>query len=95
MGIYNCNDIDSFLAKCKDVLYRTVPLKQKHIRTNNSPVINKNILKTVMKRTRWKNKSIKVACRGQIWKKNIFVAVLLKIALCLCIYFILTKNSLF
>ena len=43
----------------------------------------------------------KIACRFQIWKNNFvkivtsFVAVLLKMTLCLCIYFIFTKNPLF
>ena len=43
-NLQNYNDLDSFLAKCKDVLNRTVPIKQKHVRANNSPFIKKNIL---------------------------------------------------
>ena len=58
-NLQNYNDLDSFLAKCKNVLNRTAPLKQKHVRANNSPFINKTILKTIMKRTRLKNKFIK------------------------------------
>ena len=58
-NLQNCNELDSFLSKCKDVLNRTVPIKQKHVRTNKRPFINENILKTITKRTRLKNKSIK------------------------------------
>ena len=58
----NFNDIDSLLAKCKNVLNRTTPLKQKHVRANNSPFISKTILKAIMKRTRLKNKFIKYRC---------------------------------
>ena len=58
-NLQNYNDLDSFLAKCKNVLNRTAPLKQKHFSANNSPFISKTILKTIMKRTRLKNKFIK------------------------------------
>ena len=59
-NLQNYNDLDSFLAKCKNVLNRTAPLKQKHVRANNSPFINKTILKAIMKRTRLKNKFISI-----------------------------------
>ena len=42
---------------------RTAPLKQKHVRANNSPFINKTILRAIMKRTRLKNK-FKYQCEG-------------------------------
>ena len=48
-NLQNCNELDSFLSKCKDVLNRTVPIKQKHVRTNKIPFINENILKTITK----------------------------------------------
>ena len=32
-NLQNCNDLDSFLAKCKNVLNRTAPLKQKYVIT--------------------------------------------------------------
>ena len=57
-NLQNFNDLDSLLVECKNVLNRTAPLKQKHIRANNSPFINKTILKAIMKRTRLKNKFI-------------------------------------
>ena len=38
---------------------RTAPFKQKDVRANNSPFINKTILKTIMKRTRLKKKFVK------------------------------------
>ena len=63
-NLQNYNDLDSFLAKCKNVLNRTAPLKQKHVRANNSPFINKTILKAIMKRTRLKNKFVKYRCEG-------------------------------
>ena len=44
-NLQNYNDLDSFLAKCKDVFNRTVPHKQKHVRANNSPFIKKTLLK--------------------------------------------------
>ena len=46
--------------------------------------------------------SFKVACGVQIWKKKHFVeivtslfTVLLKMTVCLCIYFVFTKNPFF
>ena len=42
---------------------RTAPLKQKHVRANNSPFINKTILRAIMKRTRLENK-FKYQCEG-------------------------------
>ena len=56
------NDLDSLLAKCKNVLNRTTSLKQKHGRANISPFINKTILKAIMKRMRLKNGFIKYWC---------------------------------
>ena len=61
-NLQNFNELDSLLAKCKNVLNRTTPLKQKHVRANNSPFINKTILQAIIKRTRFKNKFIKYRC---------------------------------
>ena len=61
-NLQNVNDLDSLLAKCKNVLNRRASLKQKHVRANTSPYINKTILKAIMKRTRMKNKCIKYRC---------------------------------
>ena len=38
-NLQNFNDLDSLLAKCINVLNRTASLKQKHVRTNDSPFI--------------------------------------------------------
>ena len=62
-NLQNYNDLDSFLAKCKNILNRMAPLKQKHLSINN-PFINKSILKAIIKRTRLKNKFIKYRCEG-------------------------------
>ena len=59
------SDFYSLLAKCKNVLNRTAPLKQKHVRANSSPFINKTILKTIMKQTRLKNKFMKYRSERQ------------------------------
>ena len=53
-NLQNFNNLDSFLTKCRNVLNRTAPLKQKHVRANSSPFINKTILKAIMKRARLK-----------------------------------------
>ena len=70
------------LAKCKNVLNRTAPLKQKHVRANNSPFINKTILKAIMKRTRLKNKFIKYRCernkRAYNAQRNLCVSLVRK-----------------
>ena len=58
-SLQNYNNLDSFLAKCKDVSNRTVPLRQKHVRPNSSPFFTKNILKKIMKQITLRNKSIK------------------------------------
>ena len=54
-NLQNCNDLDSFLAKCKNVLNRTAPLKQKY-------VITVHLLKTLYSR-QLRNK--------QDWKINL------------------------
>ena len=61
-NLKNFHDLDSILAKCKNILNRMTSLKQKHVRANNIPFINKTIFKTVMKRTRLKNKFTKYRC---------------------------------
>ena len=64
-NLQNFNDFHSLLAKCKNVLNRTAPLKQKHVRANSSPFINKTILQTIMKQTRLKNKFMKYRSERQ------------------------------
>ena len=41
----NDTALDSFLDKCREPLNKTAPLKQKFVRANNSPFMNKTILK--------------------------------------------------
>ena len=41
---------------CKATLDKVAPLKQKYVRSNHSPFLNKEILKAIMNRTRLKNK---------------------------------------
>ena len=81
-NLQNFNNLDSLLAKCKNVLNRTAPLKQKHVRANNSPFINKTILKAIMKRTRLKNKFIKYRCernkRAYNAQRNLCVSLVRK-----------------
>ena len=77
-NLQNFNDLDSLLAKCKNVLNRTAPLKQKHVRANNSPFINKTILKAIMKRTRLKNKFIKYRCERNKRAYNLCVSLVRK-----------------
>ena len=50
------NVLDSFLDICKYALDETAPLKQKYIRANNSPFMNKTISREIMKRIRMRNK---------------------------------------
>ena len=47
-NLQNCNDVNSFLAKCIDILNRMPPFKQKHIKANSNPFISKTILKAKM-----------------------------------------------
>ena len=51
--------LDSFLDICREALNKTAPLKQKYVRANNSPFMNKTILKAIMKRTRLRNRFLK------------------------------------
>ena len=51
--------LDSFLDICREALHKAAPLKQKYARANNSPFMNKTILKAIMKRTRLRNKFLK------------------------------------
>jgi len=58
----NLNDpisLSSFLEICHPVLNITAPVKQKYIRANNSPFINKEVKKNILTRTRLHNKFLK------------------------------------
>ena len=55
-------DIDyyeSFLSICQRAHDSRAPKKQKYVRSNHSPFINKTILKAIMDRSRMRNKFLK------------------------------------
>ena len=49
---------------CKQALDKVAPLKQKYIRANNGPFMNKDITKAIMKRTRLLNNYLKNRYNG-------------------------------
>ena len=51
--------LDSFLDICKYAVDETAPLKQKYIRANNSPFMNKTISREIMKGTRMRKKFLR------------------------------------
>ena len=50
---------ESFLSICQQALESRAPKKQKYVRSNHSPFINKTILKAIMDRSRLRNKLVK------------------------------------
>ena len=48
-----------FLSICQQALDSTAPKKQKYVRSNHSPFINKTILKAIVDRSRLRNKFLK------------------------------------
>ena len=63
-NLQNSNDtsLNSFMYVCKEALDKVAPLKQKYIRANNDPFMNKDITKAIMKRTRLRNNYLKHRC---------------------------------
>ena len=62
LALLSCaNDIpfDVFMNICKATLDKFVPLKQKYVRSNHSPFLNKEILKAIMNRTRLRRKFLR------------------------------------
>ena len=61
--LYNVNggnvDCSTFENICVEVLNRHAPLKEKYMRANNSPFMNKVLSKAVMNRSRVRNKFLK------------------------------------
>ena len=55
LGYANDIPFDVFMNICKATLDEVAPLKQKYVRPNHSPFLNKEILKAVMNRTRLGN----------------------------------------
>ena len=51
-GDLQSNDYDKFKFLVSNVLDRHAPMKERHVRCNQSPFINKNIRKAIMTRTR-------------------------------------------
>ena len=50
---------DVFMNICRETLDKVAPLKQKFIRQNHSPFLNKEILKAILNRTRLRNKFLR------------------------------------
>ena len=50
---------ESFLSICQQALDSRAPKKQKYVRSNHSPFINKTILKAFMDRSRLRNRFLK------------------------------------
>ena len=59
--IGHANEIpfDVFMTTCKKSLDKAAPVKQKYVRSNQSPFLNKQILKAIMNRTRLRNKFLR------------------------------------
>ena len=49
-------EFDFFKAALNEVIPRHAPIKQRYVRANQAPFINKMIYKVIMKRSRLKNK---------------------------------------
>ena len=58
----NVSSLSSFMSVCKEALDIVAPSKQKYIRGNNGPFKEKDITKTIMKRTRPMNNGLKNRC---------------------------------
>ena len=50
---------DTFMNICKATLDKVAPLKQKYVKSNHSPSLNKEILKSIMNKTRLRNKFLR------------------------------------
>ena len=59
LGYANDIPFDVFMNICKATLDKVAPLKQKYVRSNHSPFLNKEILKAIMNRTRLRNKFLR------------------------------------
>ena len=59
LGYANDIPFDAFMNICKATLDKVAPLKQKYVRSNHSPFLNKEILKAIMNRTRLRNKFLR------------------------------------
>ena len=59
LKISNKTALDSFLNICREAVNEKTPLKQTFVRANNSPFMNKAILRAIMKQTRLRNRFLK------------------------------------
>ena len=50
---------DTFMNICKATFDKVAPLKQKYVKSNHSPSLNKEILKSIMNKTRLRNKFLR------------------------------------
>ena len=55
----NCSSYESFEATFMEQLNKHAPMKEKYVRANNAPYMNKNLSKAIMNRTRLKNKYLR------------------------------------
>ena len=53
---------DTFMNICKDAFDIRVPIKHKYLRSNQSPVMNKEISKAIMNQTRLRNRLLRTRC---------------------------------
>ena len=59
LDISNSTALDSFLDICRVALNKTAPLKQKFVKANDDPFINKTILRAIMNQMRLRNRFLK------------------------------------
>ena len=59
LDISNSTALDSFLDICRVALNKTAPLKQKFVKANDNPFINKTILRAIMSQMRLRNRFLK------------------------------------
>ena len=80
-NLQNSNDtsLSSFMHVCKEAFDKVAPLKQKYIRANKGPFMNKGITKAIMKRTRLRNSYLKHRCdanrNAYIARRNLYVSL--------------------
>ena len=76
-------DVDDFLIFCNKILDQYVRRKEKYVRGNHSPFINKNLAKAIMLRTKLRNIFLKNRTDGNknryTKQKNFCVTLLRKV----------------
>ena len=66
----NDTSLSSFMHACKEALDKIAALKQKYIRANNGPFMNKDITKAIKKPTRFRNNYLKHRCDANRYQKK-------------------------